>query len=72
MALKMPWVDTTKCTRKLDCKAASYCEYDAFLVRPESEETPGKASGFPVVDFELCKRCGDCEKACAEKAVKMI
>ncbi len=25
-----------------------------------------------VIDLERCKRCGDCEKACPDGAVKMI
>jgi formate hydrogenlyase subunit 6/NADH:ubiquinone oxidoreductase subunit I len=44
----------------------------AFVVQPESEEEPGKARDFPQVDLERCKQCGDCAKACTERAVKMV
>ncbi len=72
MILKIPWVDRTRCTRELDCKAAKYCKKGAFKVQPESEDEPGKARDFPWVDLEQCKQCGDCEKACTERAVKMV
>ena len=70
--LKLPWVDTTKCKRELDCKAAKLCKVGAFKVRAPCADEPGKACGFPYADLELCKRCGECEHACTECAVKMI
>lgn len=70
--LKIPWIDRTKCSRKLDCKAAAYCKKQAFQVQPPSGEEPGRAADFPRVDLEECKQCGDCEKACTEGAVRMV
>jgi len=72
LLLKIPWVDRTKCKRELDCRAAQYCKKGAFQVQPASEDEPGKAKDYPRVDLEQCKQCGDCEKACPEKAVKMV
>lgn len=72
MQLKMPWIDTGRCTRKLDCQAALLCKVGAMSVREESEDEAGMAKGTPVVDLEKCKRCGDCEHACKEGAIKMI
>ncbi len=70
--MKIPWVDRTRCTRKLACRASEHCKVGAFVVQPESEEEPGKARDFPQVDLERCKQCGDCAKACTERAVKMV
>ena len=72
MQLKMPWIDTNRCVRELDCRAAKLCKQGAMSVREESEEEAGRAKGSPVIDLEKCKRCGDCEHACTEHAIKMI
>lgn len=72
MQLKMPWIDSKKCSRELDCRAARLCKQDAMFVRDEDEEEPGRAKGPPLVDLEKCKRCGDCEHTCTERAIKMI
>ncbi|PKQ28783.1 MAG: hypothetical protein CVT63_01005 [Candidatus Anoxymicrobium japonicum] len=72
MQLKMPWIDRALCKRELDCKAALNCKKKAFHVQPASMDEPGLAAEFPLIDLEECKRCGDCEKACANHAVKMI
>jgi len=72
LLLKIPWVDRNKCTREMDCRAARYCKKEAFQAQPESKEEPGRQKDFPLIDLELCKQCGDCEKACTEGAVKMI
>ena len=70
--LKIPWVDRSKCKRELDCPAARQCKERALQVQQESGEEEGRAIGGPVVDLEKCKRCGDCELACPEGAVKMV
>ena len=70
--LKLPWIDTSKCTGELDCRAARLCKQGAMHVREESEDEPGKAKGCPLIDLEKCKRCGECENACTERAIKMI
>ncbi|MBU1670661.1 MAG: 4Fe-4S binding protein [Actinobacteria bacterium] len=72
MILKMPWIDRGRCDRKLDCAAARVCPRGALEVGPESEEEEGRASEYPLVDLEHCRRCGDCAKACPEGAVKMV
>lgn len=72
MLLKIPWVDRTKCKRELDCAAARQCKKKAFTVGPPSSEELDRASDFPLVDLERCRQCGDCEKACPERAVKMV
>lgn len=69
---KIPWLDTTKCKKATDCKAAEYCKHDAVTVQEESADQPGVAVDYPKVDLELCKRCGECEHACTENAIKMI
>lgn len=68
--LKIPWIDKSMCKRDPECKAARYCEYDAFIVSPDCKAMG--EGGFPFIDLEACKLCGDCEKACPEGAVKMI
>jgi len=70
--LKIPWVDRSKCKRECDCKAASVCKQKAFEAQPPSEDEPELACGFPRVDLERCKNCGECQKACPEGAVKMV
>lgn len=70
--LKIPWVDRSKCKRESECKAAAVCKQKAFEVQAPSEEEPGLAGDFPLVDLERCKQCGECEKACPEHAVKMV
>jgi NAD-dependent dihydropyrimidine dehydrogenase PreA subunit len=72
MQLKMPWIDTRKCTRQLDCKAARLCKQEAMQVQEESDEEPGKSKKCSAIDLEKCKRCGECESACGEGAIKMI
>lgn len=70
MQLKMPWVDTRRCRKELECRAALLCKIGAFK---EGEPGPeGTSKDFPKVDLEACKRCGDCEHACPYGAVKMI
>ncbi|MBM3958008.1 MAG: 4Fe-4S binding protein [Gemmatimonadetes bacterium] len=68
----MPWIDNTRCTRELDCPAARLCKHDAMTLREESGDEPGTAAGPPRIDLEKCKRCGDCEHACRERAIRMI
>lgn len=68
----MPWIDTTKCKKTVDCKAARQCREQAMYVQPEAEGQPGIAVDYPRVDLEQCKLCGECEHACPEGAVKMI
>ncbi len=66
---KLPWVDTTKCNIKEtcgDCKAARLCKNGSFQV------IGGEADCRIAVDFEKCKRCGECAHACELGAVKMI
>jgi Pyruvate/2-oxoacid:ferredoxin oxidoreductase delta subunit len=70
--LKIPWVDRTKCKRELDCRAARFCKKQAFQVLEPSDDEPGLAVDYPRVDLEVCRQCGDCEKACPERAVKMV
>lgn len=72
MLLKLPWIEYSKCKRELDCACAAQCKEGAFQAREESETEPGRAKDCPIIDFEKCKRCGDCEHACPEGAVKMI
>ena len=72
MQLKMPWIDTKKCARELDCRAARLCKQAAMEVAAESADEPGKADRCPMIDLEKCKRCGECEAACTERAIKMI
>lgn len=69
---KIPWIDTTKCKKEIDCKAARLCKQGALKVQPEAEDLPGTAVDCPRVDMELCKQCGECEHACTEQAVKML
>ncbi|MBN1289228.1 MAG: 4Fe-4S binding protein [Actinobacteria bacterium] len=69
---KIPWLDTTKCRKAIDCRAAEFCKYETIHVQPESPEQPGIAVDYPKVDLELCKRCGECVHACTENAIKMI
>ena len=70
--LKIPWIDKSKCIRKLECEAASHCKKGAIQVQKESETEPGLARDYPMIDLELCRQCGDCEHACTENAVKMV
>ena len=70
--LKMPWIDRQKCKKESGCPASKKCEQGAFRVRGGSDEETGRTGDFPLIDLELCKRCGDCEHACPEGAVKMI
>jgi len=72
MRFKMPWLDRSKCTRELPCRAAELCKQAAFVAGPESGEEPGKMEDFPLIDLERCKQCGDCEHVCSAGAVKMI
>jgi formate hydrogenlyase subunit 6/NADH:ubiquinone oxidoreductase subunit I len=72
LLLKIPWVDKTKCKCELDCRAAAQCKKQAIEVQPACEDEPGRACDFPRIDLEVCRKCGDCEKACPEHAVKMI
>ncbi len=72
MLLKIPWIDRSKCRRELECPAAKQCKKQAFELPPESEDEPGKSRDYPWIDLEKCKQCGDCEKACPERAVKMV
>ena len=66
---KMPWVDVLKCNVKDicdDCKASRTCINGSFRV--VSDE-----SGCRIgIDYEKCKRCGECAHACELGAVKMI
>jgi len=70
--LRIPWIDRSRCVRKLDCDAARECKEKAIKVQEESVEEPGFSVDCPVIDLEMCKQCGDCERACPEKAIKMI
>jgi Pyruvate/2-oxoacid:ferredoxin oxidoreductase delta subunit len=66
---KMPWVDVQKCNVKDicdDCKAARFCKNGSFQV--VSDENGCRIG----IDYERCKRCGECSHACELGAVKMI
>ncbi len=70
--MKIPWIDRTRCKRELDCAAARNCGKKAFVVQAPSESGDGLARDYPRVDLDQCRQCGDCEKACPERAVKMV
>ncbi len=66
---RLPWVDTTKCDIAGvcgECKASRLCVNGSF-------EVIADAGGCRIgIDYERCKRCGECVHACALGAVKMI
>ncbi len=70
--LRIPWIEKSKCIRRLDCEAARQCKENAIKIQEESEEKPGFTDGYPLIDLEMCKQCGDCVQACPENAVKMV
>ena len=66
---KMPWVDVQRCNVRevcTDCKAARLCVNRSFQV------VSGEDGCRIGIDFEKCKRCGECAHACELGAVKMI
>jgi len=68
MAGKMALVDFNKCRPELcehgKCKAARACPRK--LLKQEKPFEP------PMADPSICRACGDCVRACAQKAVKII
>ncbi len=72
MRNKMPWVDRLRCDVESvgkSCKAAKHCPHGAFTVREKGGE--GKAHDV-FIDWERCRRCGECSHACDLFAVKMV
>jgi Pyruvate/2-oxoacid:ferredoxin oxidoreductase delta subunit len=72
MRFKLPWIDKGKCDiagHCSHCRAAELCPTGAFLI------LDGSGNGVPCsvgIDFEKCKRCGDCAHTCELGAVKMV
>ncbi len=69
MRFKLPWVDVGKCDIGevcYECRASKLCNNGAFQVLSEN----GKCR--VAIDFEKCKRCGDCSHACDKGAVRMV
>lgn len=73
MRIKMPWIDVEKCDiaeRCEECKAVLFCPHGAFRVIRAGEEGGGTCR--VGIDFEKCRRCGNCSHACDLGAVRMV
>lgn len=69
MRFKWPWIDVKKCDVEetcSECKASKFCRSGSFQVISDN----GKCQ--VAIDFEKCKRCGECAHACDRGAVKMV
>jgi translation initiation factor RLI1 len=68
MACKVALVDFNKCRPELcesgKCLAATACP--RRLLKQEKAFEP------PMSDPSICRACGDCVRACPQKAVKII
>jgi 4Fe-4S ferredoxin len=78
-----PVIDRARCEAKADC--IPVCPYDVIELRPLS--AADKAALGPLArlkafvhgnkqayikDASLCRACGECVKACPEKAIKLV